>query len=57
MTQKYLIVTDRRTSIGIVQETGVVSEKDLKNYCGHHTVYPVEKALTTKQKAKLGMVQ
>lgn len=56
MPQKYLIVTDRRTSIGIVEETNIVSEKDLKNYVSYHTVYPVEKALTSKQKAKLGML-
>lgn len=55
--QKYLVVKSFRTSIGIMNEVEVVGKSALKRYAYAEfvDVYPVEKALTIKQKADLGM--
>lgn len=44
-----------RSGRGLSDEYVICSEKDLKNYYPHYTIYPIGERLTDKDKEKLGM--
>jgi hypothetical protein len=53
--QRYIVLMQTRSGRGLSDEYVICSEKDLKNYYPHYTIYPIGERLTDKDKEKLGM--
>lgn len=53
--KKYIVLFQTRSSRGLSNDYEICSEKDVKNYYSHYTIYPIGERLTNEDKEKLGM--